>query len=338
MESSLIFKTYVNDFYAKYKFILVPIFKFILTFAALMLINMNLGYFEKVNNIIVALFFAFICAFLPQDFMALTLYGLVIVNLIAFSKEIAIVPALLILLLWLVCARFNRKELYVAVLTVVLMNIKIGMAVPVIMGLLGSSLSILPVGSGVIIYYVLNYISKNATTIQNVHDDSMIEKIGYIANQIFENKTMLVMMITFVLCTLIVYLIRKSFLDNAWTIAIVAGILVLLIGPLLGGVLVNVDIDIVSLAIGNISALILGFAVLFFNYSGDYSRVEHVEFEDDNYYYYVKAVSKKKLAAPDKKVKTINSREKSAGEIADFDENKEYEEIIRQAMDEHYKN
>ena len=42
----------------------------------------------------------------------------------------------------------------------------------------------------------------------------------------------------------------------------------------------------------------------------DYSRVERVQFEDDEYYYYVKAVPKASVTQEDKKVKQITSRRK----------------------------
>ena len=46
----------------------------------------------------------------------------------------------------------------------------------------------------------------------------------------------------------------------------------------------------------------------------DYKHTENVQFEDDDYYYYVKAIPKRKVAAPDRKVKNIT--EKAAREEA----------------------
>ena len=43
-------------------------------------------------------------------------------------------------------------------------------------------------------------------------------------------------------------------------------------------------------------------------HSLDYSRVEHVQFEDDEYYYYVKAVPKASVPVEDKQVKQINAK------------------------------
>ena len=46
----------------------------------------------------------------------------------------------------------------------------------------------------------------------------------------------------------------------------------------------------------------------------DYSRIENVQFEDDEYYYYVKAIPKMTVAAPTKTVKRINVQRERAAE------------------------
>jgi hypothetical protein len=58
--------------------------------------------------------------------------------------------------------------------------------------------------------------------------------------------------------------------------------------------------------LGLLLALVVGKVFEFFRFSIDYSRIENVQFEDDEYYYYVKAIPKMTVAAPEKKVKRIN--------------------------------
>ena len=41
----------------------------------------------------------------------------------------------------------------------------------------------------------------------------------------------------------------------------------------------------------------------------DYKHTENVQFEDDDYYYYVKAIPKTKVAAPDRKVRSITGKD-----------------------------
>ena len=56
------------------------------------------------------------------------------------------------------------------------------------------------------------------------------------------------------------------------------------------------------------AAVAIGLVLEFFVFSVDYSRTEHLQYEDDEYYYYVKAVPKISIAAPEKTVKRINER------------------------------
>ena len=54
--------------------------------------------------------------------------------------------------------------------------------------------------------------------------------------------------------------------------------------------------------------MVIGLLLEFFLFSVDYTRTEHLQYEDDEYYYYVKAVPKISIAAPEKTVKRINER------------------------------
>ena len=49
----------------------------------------------------------------------------------------------------------------------------------------------------------------------------------------------------------------------------------------------------------------------FFFYNLDFSRVERVQFEDDEYYYFVKAVPKMFVARKDKRVKRITPKKRT---------------------------
>ena len=62
----------------------------------------------------------------------------------------------------------------------------------------------------------------------------------------------------------------------------------------------------------------------------DYSRTEHLQFEDDEYYYYIKAVPKVSLAAEEKTIKRINVRQEKSEKQDDSD--------IQKIIDEELKN
>lgn len=64
--------------------------------------------------------------------------------------------------------------------------------------------------------------------------------------------------------------------------------------------------------LGSLLALLVGKVIEFFRFSIDYSRIENVQFEDDEYYYYVKAIPKMTVAASEKTVKRINVQKQTA--------------------------
>ena len=55
--------------------------------------------------------------------------------------------------------------------------------------------------------------------------------------------------------------------------------------------------------------MVIAVILQFFVFSVDYTRVEHTQFEDDEYYYYVKAVPKAIVAGTDKKVTRFSGKE-----------------------------
>ena len=56
--------------------------------------------------------------------------------------------------------------------------------------------------------------------------------------------------------------------------------------------------------------LAIGIILTYFIMDLDYSQVQNVQFEDDDYYYYVTAVPKIRLAREEKKVKKITGSNK----------------------------
>ncbi len=80
---------------------------------------------------------------------------------------------------------------------------------------------------------------------------------------------------------------------------------------LVGYVLLGMPEKIVWVVLGTLVSVVISLILEFFFYNLDYSRVERVQFEDDEYYYFVKAVPKVYVARKDKRVKRITPRKKT---------------------------
>ena len=82
----------------------------------------------------------------------------------------------------------------------------------------------------------------------------------------------------------------------------------------IGGLLFTASVEMKSCMIGVCLGLVFLLLYYFFVYSLDYSRVERVQFEDEEYYYYVKAVPKRSLPKQNKNIKTIHKRQEEKEE------------------------
>ena len=102
---------------------------------------------------------------------------------------------------------------------------------------------------------------------------------------------------------IIVYIIRRMSIENAWTVAIISGVLFQTIGMIAGYMLIGISGKTVGVLVGNVLCALIALVIQFLFFNLDYSRTERLQFEDDEYYYYVKAIPKAFVSGSDKKVK-----------------------------------
>lgn len=298
----------LKQIYSKTEFILIPFIKFLLAFVALLTLNNNLGYMTKLDNIAIVLIVALMCSFLPNSCIVLFAALFSLLHIYALSLEAAIVGLCMYLVMFLLFFRFSPKDSLVVVLTPLLCVMKIPFVIPIAVGLLCRPASIVAVGCGICVYYLLNTVIGSAPTINAMGEEETTAKLRLIIDGILGNKSMMVMIAAFAITVLVVYLIRRIAIDHAWTIAMIAGIMINIVIMLIGDLLYDTEISVINVLIGSILALAVGKIIEFFRFCVDYSRTEKVQFEDDEYYYYVKAVPKMTVSISTKTVKKINSQ------------------------------
>ena len=103
-------------------------------------------------------------------------------------------------------------------------------------------------------------------------------------------------------------------MDYSWIIAIVAGSVAELLVIFVGDFVFGVSVAVGQLILGILLSTLIAVVYNFFIFTVDYTRTEHVQFEDDDYYYYVKAVPKMNVSTPDVKVQKISTRKRSTRE------------------------
>ena len=107
---------------------------------------------DKLKNPLFAILLSVVCAFLPGGFTLVILSVFMLFHLYAISAEFALLTLCIVLLMYLLYFRFAPKTAYILIITAILCWMKIPFAVPVVIGLCSSALSIIPVGFGIIIY------------------------------------------------------------------------------------------------------------------------------------------------------------------------------------------
>lgn len=304
----------LKKIYSRNEAFILPVIKFLLSFIVLSIINGKMGYMTKLDNMAIVLIVSLLCSFLPTGFMAFFAMMFAVLHMYALSIETAAVGLVVFLLLYLLFLRFTAKEALVVVLTPVLCMLKLPYVMPVAMGLIGTPASCVSVGCGVVVYYLLQTVITNAPTINSMGAEEATAKLRLLIDRMLGNKAMLVTIAAFAITVIVVYLIRRMSVDHSWTIAMVAGVMIEVMILLVGDLMYDTNLSIVSALLGAVVTLIACKIIEFFRFCLDYSRTEKVQFEDDEYYYYVKAVPKMTVAAPTNTVKKINTQRRPAGQ------------------------
>ncbi len=307
MAQLLEIKEKILRFYAKRETYIKMVLKFILALVIFLLIRGSIGYMVRLNSIPILIILALICCLLPINVTMCISAVVVLLHLYSLTMEAAVVGLILFLVVFFLYFRFCPKDNVVALLTVVFGRIGVPQISPVISGLIRPIYSVISVACGTIVFHYINGVHKNAPMLTSAAKTSSSEKMKVCVGLIADNKEMLVSLIAVVLTSLLVYLVRRMKNDYSWVIAFIAGALAHAIVTVLLSLILSVKINVTSLLIGTVLALLVGYVLMFFCMNLDYTRVENVQFEDDEYYYYVKAVPKRIVAATEKQVKQFGN-------------------------------
>ena len=328
-------RAYLLKFYAKYSRYIDIGFRFVLALLTFSFVSNHVGFLEVLANPAVTVGLSVICIFLPLSMTAVFAAFVVLIQFFTLAPGVAIVSGLMLLMMFALYFRFAPGKSIVLLLTPILFMLKIPLLTPIMFGLVGGPACAVPVAFGTMIYFMIAYVKSYATVIETVAETGTMSQITAFTQQLFSNKEMWVVMISFTICLLLVYNIRRLAIDHAWEIAVVAGALTDLIMMTFGHVMMDVKLAYGEWIFGGIAAVILAIIIRWFIFSVDYSRSEYLQFEDDEYYYYVKAIPKVSVAMPEKTVKKINVRQET--EVIDVENVKKVLEDSKQDLSQEEK-
>ncbi len=306
-------KDKVFQFCGEYETYLKYAYKFVVAFVLFCMINGTIGFMSSISSLPVALLLALICSLLPQNMTIILAGVLILLNLYTLSLEVALVALLIFILVYLIYFRFSPRDGMLFVLTPVFFGLGIPYVLPIGTGLLRKIHSATAVICGTVCFYFLNGIYQNVQLLGgNAATGEDITKFNVTISQLLGNKEMYLTIGIFALSTIVVSVIRRLSIDNAWKVAIIAGVMIQVSGLFAGYILLDVTGKAALMVVGNIVAAVLGLLIEFLFMDLDYSRTERVQFEDDDYYYFVKAIPKKMVVSGEVTIKHFGDAKKRA--------------------------
>lgn len=302
-------RTWILKAYQKARFIINPIVKFLLAMLVFGWINEAIGYDARFTGTTVKVLLSVICAVLPGGVTVFFAMVLSLIHVYSVSLFLAVLLLLAYIVLFGMLIRFAPKQALAAVAIPVLARFNLHYCVPMVLGCTATPLGILPCISGVFIYYMMEVIKAAATRQVEMTLDSVLQLYTDIADALIAHKQMYIAMIVFSLVIVVVFVIRQMTFDYAFMIAIGSGVLVSILGFLIGDLRFNVTVNVGTIIFMSLLSGVVAIVIEYMKRVLDFSAIEHVQFEDDDYYYYVKAVPKVNVTIPRHNVKRIDDDE-----------------------------
>lgn len=311
MDNIYVIRERIEAVYGKHSRWFDKAFQFILAMITFSLINQNTGFMKSLSSPVISLGLSVVATFLPPMVTVVLATILVLAHTLAASIGIFAVSALIFMIMYIFYIRLAPKMAFVVLLTPIAFALKIPFVVPVACALIYTPVSLVPMGCGVVIFYMMEYLKKMSTAAKASGSKAMLSEITAYVQKVFQNKEMWIYIVAFIIGFFVIYTIRRQELDHAWKIGIIAGAIVNVVVTAVGSVALGTEASFTSLIVGNILAIAVGFVLELFLFSVDYARSERLQFEDDEYYYYVKAIPKVAMTTPEKTVKKINERQET---------------------------
>ncbi|MFA9464328.1 MAG: hypothetical protein ACERKN_08530 [Velocimicrobium sp.] len=312
MMQLLVIKEQIKQFYQKTSSYTNPFVKFLTAAIVFLLINQQLGFNPKLNNLPIVLILSTFCAFTPSVVLVLLAMVVSIGHILAVSKVLAILVAIIFLIIYCFFAKFTPNFGYVVLAIPILYFLKIPYCIPILLGLIATPISIVPVACGVSVYFLIRVIRDLTSATLGASMEDILNLVRTVIDDWLKNPNMIFAIFVFCAVVIITYIIRKQEFDYAFETSIIAGAIVNVLGFLIGNIGFDIQVNLISVILGTLGSAIIVYIVWFFRLTLDHTAIEKIQFEDDDYYYYVKAVPKIKVTAPEKNIKKINEKKETS--------------------------
>ncbi len=310
MTQFLLLKEHIRNIYQKYSSLFHLLFRFIMGFLTFLSINRVVGYQPLLNHVYVEILLGLVTMIMPVEIMVFLAAMYVVVHVFYVSRILSLAIAVIFLILYLLYVQFVPRHGYIILAVPIAFALGIPYGIPVLLGLVFSTVSIIPMSIGIGIYYLL----RTLTSVVASASDDTINLFQVLMNQMVENQEMYVTICIFAVVLVVVYGIRNLRQDYSFEIAVFVGMILNTILLLIENYLLAINLNILYFILGTLLSGVLVWLIQMFRITINYASVENLQFEDEEYYYYVRAVPKMSVATQNKRVKRFNAHLFERGE------------------------
>lgn len=282
----------VRDFFRKYDEIISPVFRFVVIYIMFSYINKLYGYDPLFDMSVMTVLLSLICALVSDKVTVLITALVLIMNVLAVSKELALLFLVIMLFMYCTYVRLFPDSAWILLLVPVLYSMNLVYAVPMIVMMFAGMTGIVPIAFGGAIYFMSQYVREIADIIKTLPKNNDFRAYEYMIDAFKDNKEFMVQIIVFAAAIIIGNIFYCLSIKYSWYIGIGVCALASIIFFMICGSKLGVDVNGGEVFLGTFLGLIIALCVQVMKNVVDYSRKETVQFEDDEYYYYVQAIPK----------------------------------------------
>ena len=299
-------KELMIGFYQKNANMLIPIFKGVFSFIALMVLKGMFPYDSKLNVWVLFIGVSVVQAFLPIVTLFFAGFALILTNTWNVSIDIFAVYLIIMLIILLACIRIDGKYTVILLITPILFVCKMEYFLPVILGITVGYGAIIPCISGVLLYFFSQYTMEASMLITTSANTEIGAGLQRMIDMVSIDRHLIVVLVAFSLIIILSSCLYHLLHEKAWMAAMVVGHITLAFVMLVGTYVFELDLSAIRIFLEVILSMGICLIIQLFRGIGDVSRIEKVSFEDDEYIYYVKAVPKIRMTHQEVNKKIIN--------------------------------
>ena len=199
MDNIYVIRERIEAVYGKHSKSFDKAFQFILAMITFTMINQNTGFMKSLSSPVISLGLAVVATFLPPAVLVVLATILLLAHTLAASIGIFAVSALIFLIMYIFYIRLAPKMAFVVLLTPIAFALKIPFVVPVACALIYTPVSLVPMGCGTVVYYMMEYLKKISAASKTSGSKAMLAEISTYVQKVFQNKEMWLYIVAFII-------------------------------------------------------------------------------------------------------------------------------------------